>query len=184
MFANDELTAIIEEVDLLVTELRELNQAGPHFRILHRFHAPGSNCAPGEEIAGVYLVHRGCEYFLRLSLALRILFDYLARHSHLPQSATQIEAGIRADRFYTEHGTAIMERKALIRRITRSYVRIYMGRLRLAIKKVLNKSGLKMDTHAVLLSEETVMNEVSYGLKATFEWVHVDIEGMSVNVRQ
>jgi hypothetical protein len=174
MFANDELMAIIEEVDVLVTELRERNEAGPHFRILHRFHAPGSDCAPGEEIAGVYLVHRGREYALSLSLALRILFDYLARHCHLPQSATQIEAGIRADRFYADHATAIMEHKALTRRIPRSYVRVYIERLRLAIKEALDEAGLRMDVCAVLSSQGTVMNEVGYRLKATFEWVHID----------
>jgi hypothetical protein len=77
MFASDDLERIIKEVDVLVAELREWNENGSHFRILHRFHAPGSDCASGEEVAGVYLVHRGREYFLRLPLALRLLFDYL-----------------------------------------------------------------------------------------------------------
>ena len=66
MFAHDEMMTIIEEVDVLVAEIRELNENGPHFRILHRFHAPGTDCAPGEEVAGIYLVHRGREYHLRL----------------------------------------------------------------------------------------------------------------------
>ena len=174
MFANDKLMTIVEEVDVLVAELRELYAEGPHFRILHRFHVSSTGCAPGEEIAGVYLVHRGREYFLRLPLALRILFDYLARHCHLPQSATQIEVGIRADRFYIEHATAIMKPKGVTRRIPRSYVRVYIERLRLAINEVFHEAGLHLNTRAVLLSQETVMNEVGYGLKATFEWLHMD----------
>jgi len=176
IFRNDELEAIIEEVDVLVAEMRELNAEGPHFRILHRFHALGSDCAPGEEVAGVYLVHRGREYFLRLPLALRLLFDYLARHSHLPQSATQIEAGIRAELFYAEHGrAAATEAGNLTRSIPRSYVRVYIERLRMALKEIFGKSNLRLTGEAVLISQETVMNEVSYRLKATFEWIHTSI---------
>jgi len=52
---------------------------------------PGSDCLPGEEIVAVSLMYRGREYHLQLSLALRMLFDFLARHSRLPQSARQIE---------------------------------------------------------------------------------------------
>ena len=175
MFASDELERIIEEVDVLVAELRELNENGPHFRILHRFHAPGTDCASGEEVAGVYLVHRGLEYFLKLPLALRLLFDYLARHTHLPQSATQIEAGIRAERFYAEHAASIMASKKFTRSIPRSYIRVYMERLRLALAEVFRKAGLRIDVHAVLMYQETVMNEVGYQLKASFDWYHTDL---------
>jgi len=176
MSANDELMTILEEVDVLVAELRELNENGPHFRILHRFHAPSTDCAPGEEVAGVYLVHRDREYFLRLSLSLRLLFDYLARHTHLPQSATQIEAGIRAERFYTEHATAVTAPLKFTRSIPRSFVRVYMERLKSALADVFQKAGLSMDADRVLVSQDTVMNEVGHRLEATFEWVHIDPE--------
>ena len=175
MFASNELERIIEEVDVLVAELRELNENGPHFRILHRFHAPGTACAPGEEVAGVYLVHRGREYFLRLSLALRLLFDYLARHTHLPQSATQIEAGIRGERFYTEHAATVMGVEKLTRTIPRSYVRVYIERLRSAIEHAFIEARRPTGAGDVLLSLETVMNEIGYRLKATFEWTHIDV---------
>jgi len=33
---------------------------------------------------------------------------------------------------------------------------------------------LPMSSSAVLLSQETVMNEVGYRLKASFEWVHTN----------
>lgn len=176
MFTNDELLPIIEEIDVLVAEIRELSSSGPHFRILHRFHEPGSDCAPGEEVAGIYLVHHGQEYFIRLSLALRLLFDYLARHSRLPQSATQIEAGIRADRFYICNARAAMGKEKFTRTIPRSYVRVYIGRLRLALDDVFCESGLPMEAHAVLRSEETAMNEVGYRLMASFEWMHITLD--------
>lgn len=175
MFENDELMTIIEEVDVLVAELRELNAEGPHFKILHRFHAPGTDCAPAEEVAGIYLVHRGQEYHLRLSLALRLLFDYLARHSHLPQSASQIETGIRAGRFYTEHAAAVMGAEKFTRSIPRSYVRVYIKRLRLALTCTFQEANLELAADAVLISQETVMNEIGYRLKATCEWAHIDV---------
>jgi hypothetical protein len=175
MFADDELMTIIDEVDVLVAEIRELNAGGPHFRILHRFHQPGSDCAAGEEVAGIYLIHHGREFFVRLSLALRLLFDYLARHSRLPQSATQIEAGIRADRFYSQHTTIVMGIDKFTRSIPRSCVRVYIERLRSALQNVFWEAGLLIDAHAVVVAEETVMNEVGYRMKANYEWVHVDV---------
>ena len=116
------LEAIIEESNVLVAELRELDEDGPHFRILHRFRAPGTDCVPGEAIAGVWLVHRGRDYHLKLSL--QFLFDYLARHSRLPLSAAQIEAGIRADRFYRDPATAVTRVKQMTRRVSRSAVKV------------------------------------------------------------
>jgi hypothetical protein len=174
MFTNDGLSSIIEEVDVLLAEIRELSASGPHFRIIHRFHRPGSECTPGEEIFAVYLVHRGREFSLPLSLALRILFDYLARHSRLPQSAAQIEAGIRGDRFYTQHAAAAMGKGKFTRSIPRSYVRVYIGRLRSALARAFRKADMSMDPRDVLLSEATVMNESGYRLKATIEWFHME----------
>ena len=173
MFVNDELMTIIEEVDVLVAEIRELNESGPHFRILHRFHTPGTDCAPGEEIAGAWLVYRGRDYHLRLSLALRLLFDYLARHSHLPQSATQIEAGIRADRFYREHAASAIGPDKFSRSIPRSYIRVYIERLKMALTDTFGEADLDLPADVVLISRETVMNEVGYRLKAAFEWQHL-----------
>jgi hypothetical protein len=165
---------VLEKVDLLLAELADLRSRGPHFRIHHRFHKPGTDCAPGEEILAVCLVHHGREYCLPLCLALRILFDYLARHSRLPQSAAQIEAGIRADRFYSQHTATVMGKDKFTRRIPRSCVRVYIERLRSAIGNAFMEAGLLMDAHAVVVAEETVMNEVGYRLKAKFEWTHTE----------
>jgi hypothetical protein len=107
-------------------------------------------------------------------LALRLLFDFLARHTHLPQSATQIEAGIRADRFYTQHAAAVMGNKKFTRSISRSSVRVYIERLRSALEDAFLEAGLLMDAHAVVVAEETVMNAVGYLLRGNFQWVHID----------
>jgi hypothetical protein len=174
MLVNDEFLPILDEVDLLVAEMHELHASGPHFRIYHRFHRQGTVCAPGEEILAICFIHRGKEYHLKLSLALRILFDYLARHSRFPQSATQIEAGIRASRFYTEHGASIMGRGQFTRSIPRTCVKVYVERLRSAIENIFREAGFLIDARAVLLSERTVMSEVDYRLRAGFEWVHLN----------
>jgi hypothetical protein len=129
-------------------------------------------CAPGEEIAIVYLVYRSKFYPLRLSLALRMLIDYLAKHSHFPQSASQIEAGMRADPFYVKHGTNAMLPTGLKRRISRSAVKEYVKRLRLALELAFRDVGLNLDPRQVIVSEPTVMNEVGYRLKASVEWFH------------
>src|ERR1700678_673412 len=59
LFMRDSLDPVVDSVDLLLLELRVLKSQGPHLRIVHRFREPGTLCAPGEEIAVVYLVHRG-----------------------------------------------------------------------------------------------------------------------------
>lgn len=173
MFVNDELISIIEDGDALVAEIRELSSEGPHFRILHRFHRPGSCCARGEEVAGVYLVHQSREFWAKLSLALRMHFDHLA-HSRRSQSATQIEAGIRADRFDSHRRASAMGREDSTRTMPRSFVRVYIQRLRLALERAFDEASLLMDSRMVVLSQETVMNDVGYRLRATLEWAHPD----------
>jgi len=103
-----------------------------------------------------------------------MLIDYLAKHSHFSQSASQIEAGMRADPFYIRHGTNAMLHNGLKRRISRSAIKEYVKRLRLAIELTCKESGLSLDPRQVIASEPTVMNEVGYRLKGTVEWFHED----------
>ena len=113
---RDRLALVLHGVNVQLAELRKLVTTGPLFRIVHRFREPGTVCLPGEEIAVVVLVHKGREYPLLLPLALRILFDYLAKHRGLPQSAAQIEAGLRSDSFYVRHGANAGRRQTQIGR--------------------------------------------------------------------
>jgi len=169
---RDSMEPVVDGVDLLLAELRMLRSQGPHLRIVHRFCEPGMLCTPGEEVAVAYLVHRGQLYSLRLSLALRMLIDYLAKHSHFPQSASQIETGMRADAFYVRHGGNAMLHNGLKRKISRSAIKEYIKRLRLALDLAFRQAGLKLDPLRVVVSEPTVMNEVGYRLKASIEWFH------------
>ena len=169
----DNFAPLVEELDLLVVEIKELAAAGPHFRILHRFQEAVVDCAPGEEVTFVSLLYHSREYPLRLSLALRILFDYLARH-RLPQSATQIEAGIGTDAFYVRHGANAKTSSKLTRKISRRGVKEYVKRIRRALQNTFHEAGLRLDPSEVLVSEPTESNEVNYRLKASCEWIHVD----------
>jgi hypothetical protein len=173
---------MMEKVDLLIAEMRLLRTAGPQFRIVHRFRVAGSDCLPGEEIIAVFLVHRGSEHQLRLSLAQRILFDYLARHSRLAQSARQIELGIRADDFYTYHAENAGGHAALTRRIPRSAIKVHIRRLRDALSWVFREAGMGIDSGKVLTVQETVGNEVGYRLKASCHWMHFALNAPDAQV--
>lgn len=174
MSAKDSLTPVLEKVDLLISEMRQLREVGPHFRIVHRFRMPGSDCLAGEEIFAAFLSSRGREYALRLPLALLILFDYLA-HSRLPQSARQIELGIRASDFYKRHAENATGGAALTRRISRSAVKEYIKRLRDALSMVFQDAKMTIDPDKVLIVQKTVGNEVRFLLKATFSYIHIDL---------
>lgn len=180
MYSNSHFSQVLNTVELLMAEVRHLRSVGPHFRIVHRFRLPGSDCLPGEEILAVFLVFRGREYQLRLSAALLIIFNYLARHSRIAQSARQIEAGIRADDFYSAHAGNARGRKALVRRIPRSAVREHVKRLHHALSMVFHEAGLNIDPRRVLLVKETVSNEVQYQLRASFTWSHLDLTARDV----
>ena len=169
---HNDLKTIIVEAEVALLEQRELKHGGPHFKILHRFRACGTHCRAGEEIAAVYVASRTGEVAVPLSLALRLVFDYLAASRRIPQSATQIAAGIHASEFYKKH--ALNAGQSLRRKVSRSAVKEYIKRIRKALDAALAKAGLAIDSRSVLVSENTCGNEVLYRLRASVEWVHLD----------
>jgi hypothetical protein len=171
---NDEFVDVAENVELLLFELRTLRAGRSRFCITHRFKVPGVDCAPGEEVAAVNLMCRGKEFPLRLGEALILLFDYLARHSHLAQTASQIVAGMRVDPFYQRHATNAVPHAPQSRKISRSSMKVYIERLRAALGRTFREAQIPLDPYAVLVSEETSSNQVGYRIKATFEWLHIE----------
>ncbi len=183
MFLNDD--PVVDKLELLLAELREMRSSGPIFRIVHRFRTPGCDCGPGEEIVAVYLVFRSAEILVPLPLALRILFDYLARHTRLPQSASQVAAGIATDAFCQNHGAKAQRHARLTRKFSRTGMKEYVKRIRGALARAFAEANLAIDPAAVMRSEQTVANEVGYRLKATFQWLHTnhpDAGNQGVNV--
>jgi hypothetical protein len=181
MSLSDDLAIVSRKVDLLLAELRQLGSSGPHFRIVHRFREPGRDCAPGEEVAAVFLNQRTLEIVVPLPLTLRLLFDFLARHSHLPQSASQIAGAMHADPFYRNHGACVRTGASLTRKISRSGVKEFIKRIRQALEHTFREANLAVDPRTVVVSEQTVGNEVGYRLKATVEWIHVDHPGFGLS---
>lgn len=172
MYARSE--PILQEVDLLVDELQDLSAAGPQFEILHQYRIPGTDCAPGEEVAVVKLLNRGRPYLLPLSITLLLLFDYLAHHSHLPQTASQITAGMKAAPFYQQHGANAASHVRLTRKISLSSIKVYIERLRSALQQAFIDAQMRLDPFTVLVSRPTSSNQVGYQLRARFEWIHID----------
>jgi hypothetical protein len=176
---SDSFIPLVRTIDLLLAEQQELAAGGPLLAIDHRFQEPSAiSCRPGEEISLVSLNCAGHYVPLKLSLVLRILVDYLARHRNFPQSASQIEAGIQADSFYSKHASNARALPNQIRRIRRSAVKVYVQRFRHSLKAAALAAGMALDPSLVLLSEPTDSNEVLYRLKARVEWRHSQQSGV------
>jgi len=165
---------VVEGIDLLMAEREQLEASGPHFQIVHRFREPGTRCAPGEEILGVFLIYRAKRYLVRLRCSLLLLFDYLA-HSNVPQTTSQIFAGINADPFYQKHGANATERGRLTRKMSRSCLREYVQRIRMALKRTFHDARLNLDPFEVLISDSTSSNQAGYRFRAKFDWIHIDL---------
>jgi len=168
---SDSFRSIGYQAETALLELADLLQTGPVLRVYHRFWKPGTECLPGEEVWAISLVHQGREFRLPLTLALRLLLNYLATTRHVPQSATQIAAGIRRSPFCAKHGmnSGICSR----RKIARSAIKEYIKRLRTALLVAFREAGLSLDPARVLVSRATAGNEVQYQLVSRIEVVHV-----------
>jgi hypothetical protein len=168
---GDDFAPIIEEIDYVLAEMAALKASGPCLHILHKLHEPGTDCCPGEEVAIVSLVYRAHEIIIRLSPAQSLLIDYLAR-CRLPQSASQLEVGIRNDRFCARHGAKARTREKYARRIGRTSIKVHVERIRRALQDAFREAGVDLDPFQVLASETTTGNQVLYKLRAHVDWTH------------
>ena len=174
---NDRLSPVLQKVEFLLYERNAIASHGLLFHIVHRFREPGADCLPGEEIYTTTLQYRAHQEALPLTTAESIVFDYLAKHRRVAQTAAQIEAGIKADPFYAKHGGNAKTGRRLTRRITRRAVKEYVKRIRQALGWVFQKTGLIIDPKDIIVSEKTAGNEVRYRLHANVVWHHWDLPG-------
>jgi hypothetical protein len=171
---NEHSVELRRKIALIVHELKTLRSVGPRFRIIHRSGIHGAlDCVVGEEVAAVYLLSRSRAFFVNLALSQRLLFDNLAKHVHVPRSASQISASMRVEKFYTQHGKNIFGR-SLTRRFGPTSTKEYVKRLRLALALAFDEAKISIDPASVLVSEPTTSNQVNYVLRAMIEWQHVD----------
>lgn len=182
LLTDDNIGIVMAQAELALLEVRELANNGPQFRIVHRFHKPGTDCQAGEEIWTISLIHRRFETRLPLSLALRQIVNYLAETRHVPQSATQIAAGVHRSAFYTRHGMNSGVRSK--RKVSRSAIKEYVKRIRRALGSAFREAGLHLDPKRVLVSKATVGNEIHYQLRATIQWVHISDTGFRGLIRR
>jgi hypothetical protein len=175
---------ILRGVERLLFELVSLEHNGPHIVIVHRYRLRvyGARCQAGEEVSQVVLVHGAHQANIYLPLGPRLLFDHLARSKYIPQSAAQISSSMRLSPFYSQHGknSGILS----IRKIGPQSVKEYVKRVRMALGKAFEETGLQMDPKGILVSHP-VSNEVRYNLKARVEWLHVsEIDTRSRSLRK
>lgn len=176
MPAKNSGTPILKAVNLLIAEISHLRAAGPHFRVVYRFRTPGTiGRMPAQEIFAIFLVHRGREYQLRLTLGQRVVFDYLGKYCKLGQSARQIELGIRADEFYRLHAMNATKCAVVTRKIPRSSITEHIRRIHKALGIVFREAELGIDPRRVVVVQDTVGNEVLYKLKATITYSYLDL---------
>ena len=179
---NAKLAPVMKKVELMLLEYRQLKAGRLHFTILHCFRAPGTECAPGEVVAAIYLMQHGREHCVPLSMTLRQVFDFLAKHARISLSASQIATYFRADVFYSRHGSNIATDGKLRRRVTRSAVKVYVQRIRQALALSFREANLRVDPCNILASEETGSNEAGYRLRGTFDWLHTDHPGRKLRL--
>jgi len=167
----DRLECVLDEIDLILLEAKRLASTGPSFLIVHRYSTPGTICLPGEEVSVVLLSSRCQTIPLPFSLATRILFNQIAS-CRLPQSASQIEASIKVDEFYTRHAANAQTKSRQTRSFSRPAVKEYVKRIRQIMASTLPAVGINMDPCEILRSERTTGNEVLYRLQANVRIIH------------
>ena len=162
-------TILVEAIDLLLAEMKELQHNGPCFQVVHNF-SQGS-CAPGEEVSAVLLVNRGEFSQLPLAVVERLVFDFLAQHRRIAFDSSQIVSGLAGDWFYRDHAANSGNKQ--VKKIRRATVKVLVQRIREAMVSAFAKAGMRFDPYDVLRScpaEGT--NRVLYRLHADVRWHH------------
>jgi len=167
----DGMGMLCEAINLLCAETKELERKGPCFEILHRF-SQGS-CAPGEEIAGVFLINNDeTALQLPLGLAQRFVIEFLAQHRRIALDAQQILSGLSGDWFYRDHAANSGHRQ--MKKIRRPAVKVIVQRIREAMATVFTRAHLRLDPYDVLRSYPVEGSKrVLYKLIADVRWRHL-----------
>lgn len=152
---------ILEEIEFLIAERKQIASSGPHLRILYTV-----DRNERKEISVIILSHRSRPFPMKLSRRGRIFVDFLAKHRHLSLTAAEIEAGI--DEFYAKDG-ACTQRTRQKHILPRRMVKVYVQRARQALGRAFREAGLKADPYRVLVSELSETNHTLYRLKCMCE---------------
>ena len=172
MRGDEHLRPIIEELDYLLAERRQLAAEGPHFIVTHGFHKPGTLCLHGETVERACLMYRWQEYPFHLSPTGLLLVDLLCRYRRTLFTAARIEQIMLSDPFYTRHGANRHGGYVNAALPNRSSIKVHIQRIREQMAKTFIEAGLNLDPGKVLIAETTDSNIVVYRLKASVEFIH------------
>jgi len=174
----DRLTRILEEIDFVLAERRELAAEGPRFCIVHQTrgawlgaHELRVGCLPGEELSGVLLLYEERELQLRLSPAEAALFNFLAWR-RVAQTASQIERSMQSDPFCAGQRLRARSSNRRSAQFHRTSIKTYAQRIKAALALAFAEAGLPLDPAKVMITQRTVGNEVTYAIRARVEWRH------------
>jgi hypothetical protein len=172
MRSHEHLRPIIEELDYLLAERRQLAAEGPHFIVTHGFHNPGTLCLHGETVERACLMYRWQEFPLHVSPTGLLIVDLLCRYRRTLLTAARVEQIMLTDPFYTRHGAnghGVCGNVALPHRTS---IRVHIRRIREQMAKTFIEARLNLDPVKVLIAETTDSNIVVYRLKASVEFMH------------
>lgn len=169
---NEQLKPIVEEIDYLLAERRQLATDGPHFMVTHGHHVPGTLCLRGETVERVCLVHRCHAFPLHLSPTGLLIVDCLCRYHVSSLSATRIEEILTSNPFYIHHGANALRKNKNRIQPNRASIKVYIQRVREQMEKVFREAGLNLAPDRVLISATTDSNVVVYRLRASVELIH------------
>jgi hypothetical protein len=158
---NYRFAPVLEEIEFLTAERKQITSSGPHLSGLYTLTEKGR-----KRIVSICLVHRSRPFPIKLSRRGRIFVDFLAKHKHLLLTAAEIEAGI--DEFYAENGNR-SRRSGQKHILPRRMVKVYAQRAKGALGRAFHAAGLNANPYRVLLSEPSETNQTLYRLKCTFE---------------
>lgn len=168
------LRLFIEEMEVSLAVRRHLRARGPHFIVTHRNCVPGAGCLPGEAIDDAALGGFVEPHSLRLARTSLLLMDCLCKY-RVSLTALRIEEIMKSEPFYTEYGLRQRGCDQILSRPDRNSVRVYISRIREQMKRVFLECGLNLDPKQVLVAENTDSNTTAYRLRATAEFVHIDM---------
>lgn len=169
---SEQYSQVIQEIDFLRAERRELSVTGPRFVVIHRGHQLEAFCLAGEVVEQVCLIHRWNQIPLRLSPIGLLIMDCFCRNRFKPLAALRIEQILKSDPFYTRQGANLQGGNIKVDLPKRSSIKVYVQRIREQMARIFNEVGLDLDSSRVLISETTDTNAVVYRLKASVEFVH------------
>jgi hypothetical protein len=173
MNSRDRLNQLIEEIDFIVAERRDLRVRGVHLIVTHLDHMPGTICAPGEMVGDVSLGGSTSPASLGLSHLSLLLLDCFCRY-RMPLTASRIEQIMNSDPFYIDYAANQIGFGQIIAKPDNRAVRVYVPRIQRRMETVFRDRGMMIDPLQVLTSGPTESNVTVYRLKATVEIVHID----------